>query len=277
MDILLTKENLEYREKTRAIAEKYLKPIAAECDRDCIYPQTVMDELKKAGLSGVWVPKEYDGAGAGLMNLCIVVEELSRIDGGTGVAFALNALGSFPIILGGTKEQKDKYLPPIARGDKKIAYALFEKEAGSDAGSLKTRAVKDGDSYVINGDKKWTTGAAVSDLFTVFASTDPTNGVRGISAFVVEKGTPGFTVGKFEDKMGIRCMPVNETHFKECRVGASQLLGGQEGRGFVHAMQTLDAARPGVAAQALGIAQGAYELARDWSRERKQFGEPISQ
>ncbi len=277
MDILLSKENHEYREKARAIAEKVVKPIAAECDRESKYPWPVMEALKEAGLSGAWIPKEYGGAGAGLLNLCIIVEELSRVDGGTGVAYAVNALGSFPIILGGTEEQKKRWLPPIASGEKRIAYALSEKEAGSDAGSLKARATKDGNAYIIHGDKKWTTGAEVSEIFTVFASTNPEMGVRGISAFVVERGTPGFRIGKLEDKMGIRCVPVNETHFDNCRVPAENLLGGQEGRGFIHAMQTLDMARPGVAAQALGLAQGAYELALSWAKERKQFGQPISQ
>jgi len=277
MDILLSKENHEYREKARAIAEKVVKPIAAECDRDSKYPWPVMEALKEAGLSGVWIPKEYGGAGAGLLNLCLIIEELSRADGGTGVAYAVNALGSFPIILGGTEEQKKRWLPSIASGEKRIAYALSEKEAGSDAGSLKARATKEGDAYIINGNKKWTTGAEVSEIFTVFASTNPEMGARGISAFVVERGTPGFRIGKLEDKMGIRCVPVNETHFENCRVPAENLLGMQEGRGFIHAMQTLDMARPGVAAQALGLAQGAYELALNWAKERKQFGQPISQ
>jgi butyryl-CoA dehydrogenase len=224
----------------------------------------------------MWVPKDYGGAGAGLLNLCIVVEEISRACGGIGCTYVVNALGSFPIILGGTEEQKKKYLPDIAAGEKLIAFALSEKAAGSDAGSLKTRAERAGDEYLITGDKKWTTNGAAASLFTVFATVNPERGTRGVSAFIVERGAPGFEIGRREDLMGIRCVPVNETHFKECRVPSSDLLGGAEGRGFKHAMMTLDVARPFVAAQGLGIAQGALDLAAEYTKNRQQFGQSIA-
>jgi butyryl-CoA dehydrogenase len=275
MDELLTPENREYRRRAREFAEKYVRPVAAKYDRLQEYPWEILEALRKEELTGVWIPKEYGGHGAGLLNLCIVVEEISRACGGVGVAYAVNALGSFPILLGGTEEQKRKWLPPIAKGEKLIAFGLSEKEAGSDAGSLKTTAVKDGDHYILNGMKKWNTNGGVAELYTIFARTSPERGTRGISAFIVEKNTPGFRIGKVEDKMGIRCVPVVELEFENCRVPAENLLGGEEGRGFKHAMMTLDLARPGVAAQAVGLAQGALDLAMEYAAKRQQFGQPI--
>ncbi len=276
MDFLLSRENLEFKERAREIAEKVVRPNAEKWDEEETYPYPAIEALREAGLMGVWIPKEWEGLGAGVLNLCLVVEELSRVDGGTGVAYAVNALASFPIIVGGTEEQKKRWLPDVASGKVLMAFALSEKEAGSDAGSLKATAQKDGDFYVIEGDKKWTTGAAAASLITVFVKTKPELGVRGISAFVVDKDAPGYSVGKLEKKMGIRCVPVNEIHFRHCRVPVENLLGGKEGMGFAHAMMTLDYARPGVAAQAVGLAQGAYEIALAWAKERKQFGQPIS-
>jgi butyryl-CoA dehydrogenase len=236
----------------------------------------VQRAIKEAGLSGVWIPKEYGGAGGGVLDLCLVVEQFSRACGGMGVAYAVNALGSFPILLGGTDEQKHRWLPGIAAGDKLIAFGLSEKEAGSDAGSMTTKGEKDGDHYILNGEKKWNTGGAVASYNTIFAVTSPGRGARGISAFVVEAGTPGYRVGKHEDKMGIRCVPVVEIHLENCRVPAANLLGGEEGNGFRRAMMTLDLARPGVAAQAVGLAQGALDLAIDYTGKRRQFGQSIS-
>ena len=276
MDELLTKENIHYRDLTRDIAEKHVRPVAAELDRTGEYPWSVIKALQDAGLMGVWIPKDYGGNGAGVLNLCIVVEELSRACGGIGVTYAVNSLGSFPIILGGTEEQKKKYLPDIASGKKLIAYALSELAAGSDAGSLKTRAVKDGAEYVLTGDKKWTTNAGAANIFTVFATVNPDRGTRGVTGFLIERGMTGFEIGKREDLMGIRCVPVHETHLRDCRVGPEQLLGGAEGRGFKHAMMTLDSARPAVAAQALGLAQGALDLAIDYTKKREQFGQSIA-
>jgi butyryl-CoA dehydrogenase len=272
----LNDENRMWRERAREVAEKVVRPIAKKYDTAQEYPWEVKEALAEAGLLGVWIPKEYGGAGAGLLNLCICVEELSRACGGVGVLYAVNALGSFPILVGGTEEQKKKYLPRIAKGESLIAFCLSEKYAGSDAGSLRTRAVKDGDSYVINGDKKWTTNGGAADLYTVFATVNPEARTRGICAFIVEKESPGFSIAKVEDKMGIRCVPVVEVNLRDVRVPADQLLGGKEGRGFRHAMQTLDRARPGVAAQGVGLAQGALEYAQVYAARREQFGTTIN-
>ncbi|MDW7985046.1 MAG: acyl-CoA dehydrogenase family protein [Acidobacteriota bacterium] len=272
---LLSEENRRYVERAREVAEKYVLPRAAEWDRTGEYPWAAIEALREYDLMGVWIPKEYGGHEAGLLNLCLVVEELSRVCGAVGVAYMVNALGSFPIILGGTEAQKRRYLPAIARGEKLIAFCLSEYGAGSDAGSLKTQAVRDRDAYVITGDKKWTTNADAASIYTVYATTDPEKGTRGISAFIVEKGMDGFIIGKKEDKMGIRAVPVHETHFRACRVPKENLLGEQEGTGFYNAMMTLDRARPGVAAQAVGLAQGAFELAAEWVSKRVQFGQPL--
>ncbi|HKQ62517.1 MAG TPA: acyl-CoA dehydrogenase family protein [Candidatus Polarisedimenticolaceae bacterium] len=273
---LLTARNWEYVERAREVAEKVMRPLAAQYDREQAYPWEVQQAIQRAGLAGVWIPEEYGGEGGGVLNLCLVVEQFSRACGGMGVGYAVNALGSFPILLGGTEEQKQRWLPGIAAGESLIAFGLSEKEAGSDAGSMQTRAERDGDHYRIHGEKKWNTGGAVATLNTIFAVTSPGRGARGISALVVEAGTPGYRVGKHEDKMGIRCVPVVELHLEDCRVPAANLLGGVEGLGFKHAMMTLDRARPGVAAQALGLAQGALELAIDYTGKRKQFGQAIS-
>ncbi len=192
-----------------------------------------------------------------------------------GVAYAVNALGSFPIILSGSEEQKLRWLPSVAAGEKLIAFGLSEMASGSDAGSLRTRAVRDGDCYVVDGDKKWNTNADAASIYTVYCSTRPDRGSRGISPIVIEKGTPGFEIGKREDLMGIRCVPVHELHFRGCRVPAENLLGETEGQGFKNAMRTLDRARPGVAAQAVGLAQGALEWAMRYTSERRQFGQSV--
>lgn len=265
-----------WRERAREVAEKVVRPLAAKYDRLQEYPWEIKDALARAGLTGVWIPKEYGGAGGGVVDLCICVEELSRACGGVGVLYAVNALGTFPVLVGGTEEQKHRFLRPIAMGEKLIAFGLSEKFAGSDAASLRATAVKDGDSYILNGEKKWNTNGGAADLYTVFAVTDPSSKSRRTSAIMVEKGTPGFRIGKIEDKMGIRCVPVVEIHFDNCRVPAKNLLGEAPGLGFKHAMMTLDKARPGVAAQAVGLAQGALEYAMVYAGHREQFGAPIS-
>jgi len=272
---LLPESAREYQQRAREVAESAVRPIAAELDRTGEYPWPVVEALRSAGLMGLWIPPEYGGQGAGVLELCVVVEELSRACGGVGVAYAVNALGSFPIILGGTEEQKQRWLPAVASGEKLIAFGLSEKASGSDAGSLRTRARLDGDSYVLDGDKKWNTNGNAASIYTVYASTRPDRGTRGISALVVEKGTPGFEIGKREDLMGIRCVPVHELHFRDCRVPADHLVGGVEGKGFGNAMMTLDRARPGVAAQAVGLAQGALDWAMRYTSERQQFGQSV--
>lgn len=275
IESLYTPMQVDLRNRARELAEKVMRPVAAKHDVEQSFPWEVQKAIKDAGLYGVWIPKEFGGMGGGVLDLCLVVEEFSRACGGMGVAYAVNALGSFPIIVGGTKEQKEAWLPKVASGDAMISFGLSEKEAGTDAGSMITKAEKVGNEYVLNGEKKWNTGGAVATYNTVFAVTAPGRGARGISAFVVEKGMPGYRVGKHEDKMGIRCVPVVEIHLENCKVPAQNLLGGAEGHGFKHAMQTLDRARPGVASQAVGLAQGALDLAMQYTHQRKQFGQSI--
>lgn len=276
MDHLLSTQNIEWRERAREVARKVILPNAWKYDRLQEYPWEIKNALAEAELMSVWIPKEYGGAGGGVLDLCLVVEELSRCCGGTGVLFAVNALGSFPILLCGTDEQKQKHLPAIASGEKLIAFGLSEKNAGSDASGQTCSAVRDGDDWVLNGSKKWNTNGPVADLNTVFAVTDPTSKSRRISAFLLEKDMDGYEVGYIEDKMGIRCVPVGELDLTDCRVGPEHLLGGKPGLGFKHAMMTLDRARPGVAAQALGLAQGALDFATVYATQREQFGKPIS-
>jgi butyryl-CoA dehydrogenase len=275
-DIVFTPQCEELAAKAREIAEKHVRPSAAKYDKLQEYNWEAARAVASAGLFRTFVPKEYGGHGAGLLALARVTEELARADSGFGVAFAVNALGSFPIILGGTEEQKQRWLPSIARGEKMVAFCLSEKFAGSDASGLSVRATEDGDHWVICGEKKWTTNGGVADIYSVFAVTDPTSKSRRISALVVEKGTPGFSVKKIEDKMGIRTVPVVETHFDHVRVPKANLIGERPGMGFKHAMMTLDMARPGVAAQAVGAAQGALDLAIVYANRRQQFGVPIS-
>ena len=275
-NIVFSEKALELRATAREIADKYVRPGAAKHDKAQEYNYEAARAVAEAGLFRTFIPEEYGGYGAGVLALALVAEELAKADSGFGVAFAVNALGSFPIILGGTEEQKQHWLPQIAAGDKFVAFCLSEKFAGSDAGGLSVRAFEDGDDYVICGEKKWTTNGGVADIYTVFCVTDPNSKSRRISALVVEKGTPGFEVKKVEDKMGIRCVPVVETHFDHVRVPKTNLIGGRAGLGFKHAMMTLDYARPGVAAQAVGACQGALDLANLYSNRRQQFGVPIS-
>jgi alkylation response protein AidB-like acyl-CoA dehydrogenase len=225
---------------------------------------------------GIWIPKEYGGTADGVLALCMAVEEFSKADPAFGVAFAVNALGSFPIIVGGTAAQKQKYLPRVARGEAACAFALSEKFAGSDAGGLSVRGIKVPGGWKIHGEKKWTTNGSRANVITCFAVTDPESKSRRISAFIVEDTDPGFRIKKVEDKMGIRMVPVVETEYDGVELPDDRLLGGVPGLGFKHSMQTLDLARPGVAAQAVGTAAGALELAVTYAGRRKQFGAPIS-
>ena len=275
-NIVFSDQALELQALAREIADKHVRPAAAKFDRDQEYNHKAAEEVAKAGLFKVFVPEEYGGYGAGTLALSLVTEELAKADSGFGVAYAVNALGTTPIVVGGTEEQKKKWLPAIANGEKYVAFCLSEKNAGSDASGLAVTADKEGDQYRICGEKKWTTNGGVADLYTVFCVTDDTSKSRRISAILVEKGTDGFTVGKIENKMGIRCVPVVETHFDNVMVPAENLIGGREGMGFKHAMMTLDKARPCVAAQAVGAAQGALDLALVYANRRKQFGASIS-
>ncbi|MFT7667564.1 MAG: alkylation response protein AidB-like acyl-CoA dehydrogenase [Planctomycetota bacterium] len=276
MNIVFSEQADELAAIARKIADEHVRPFAAKYDKAQEYNHDAARAVAEAGLFKTFIAPEYGGAGAGVLALARVTEELARADSGFGVAFAVNALGSFPIILGGTEEQKKEWLPQIACGDKMVAFCLSEKYAGSDAQGLSVTAVEDGDDYIINGEKKWTTNGGVADIYSVFCVTDPSSKSRRISAIVVEKGTKGFEIKKIEDKMGIRCVPVVETHFDNVRVPKRNLIGGRAGMGFKHAMSTLDHARPGVAAQAVGAAQGALDLAVVYAGRRKQFGAPIS-
>ncbi|MDF1800488.1 MAG: acyl-CoA dehydrogenase family protein [Planctomycetota bacterium] len=276
-------ENVIYSDKAKElqaiakeIAESHVRPGAAKHDKAQEYNYDAARACAEAGLFGTWIPEEYGGNGAGVLALAMVVEELAKADSGFGVAFAVNALGSFPILLGGTEDQKKLWLPQVANGEKFVAFCLSEKFAGSDAGGLAVRAFDEGDHYRVCGEKKWTTNGGVADIYTVFAVTDPESRSRRLSSIVVEKGMEGFSIGKVEDKMGIRTVPVVETVFDNVMVPKANLIGGKEGMGFKNAMQTLDYARPGVAAQAVGAAQGALDYAMAYSGRRRQFGKPIN-
>jgi len=272
-----TEEQLMIKELAQRIAEEKIKPVRQKYDEEAIFPWDIVKELAQTDLFRVFIPVEYDGMveeGLGITNMCIVTEELSKACGGIALAFAGSGLGAFPILLFGNEEQKKKYLPQIASGEKLAAFALTEPEAGSDAGAVRTTAKRDGDYYILNGNKIFITNGGEADIYTVIALTNPEKGARGASAFIVEKGTPGFEFGKKEDKMGIRASATRELIFNDAKVPAENLLG-REGMGFIIAMKTFDISRPGVAAQALGIAEGALEEALKYTYQRHQFGKNI--
>jgi len=275
LNYFLTEEQQEIVELARKIAVEKIAPKAAELDEKEEFPREIMKHLAEADLFGVYIPEEYDGLGGGVFELALAVEQLSRACGGVAVSYAASALGTLPILLYGSEEQKRKYIPPIARGEKLAAFALTEANAGSDASGVETTAKKDGDFYVLNGTKQWITNGGEAETYTVVASTNKKKGARGLSAFIVEKGTPGFDFGKKEKKMGIRCSATRELIFQDCKIPKENLLG-KEGRGFLVALRTLDHARPGVAAQAVGIAQGALDAALDFARQRIQFGQAVT-
>ncbi len=274
MNYFLTEEQEMIRDLARRIAEEKFKPIRSEMDEKGEFPEEMVKVLRESDMFGIYLPEEYGGLGGGVMELCLAVEELSRVCGGMSLSLAATALATFPILLFGSDEQKKKYLPRLATGENLAAFALTEPDAGSDAGATKTTAVKDGDHYVLNGTKCFITNGSVADIATVIAMTDKSKGSRGASAFIVEKGMEGFSVGKEEDKMGIRASSTSELIFEDCRVPAENLIA-REGMGFIVAMKTLDQSRPGVASQALGIAQGALDAALEYARQRKQFDRPI--
>ncbi|HHU82048.1 MAG TPA: acyl-CoA dehydrogenase [Firmicutes bacterium] len=275
MEYFLTDVQLEIKELAHRIAEEKVRPVVHELDESGEFPWEIMKVLADADLFGVYIPEEYGGLGGGVMEQLLVVEELSRVCSGVAVSYAASGLGAFPILLFGNEEQKEKYIPDIAAGKKLAAFALTEANAGSDAAGIETTATLDGDYYVLNGTKQWITNGGEAEVYTVIAMTDKKKGSRGASAFIVEKGTPGFSFGKKEDKMGIRASATRELIFNDCRIPRSNLLG-REGMGFIVAMKTLDRTRPGIGAQAVGIAQGALEEAVKYSRERVQFGQTIS-
>lgn len=272
-----TEQHENLRMKVRQFAEEEIKPIAFMLDQENKFPTEAIHKLGKLDIMGIPYGKEYGGAGQDVISYAIAVEELSRVDGGTGVILSAHtSLGAYPIAGFGTEEQKQKYLVPLAKGEKIGAFGLTEENAGSDAGGTETTAVLEGDHYILNGEKIFITNGGEADIYVIFAVTTPNIGTRGISAFIVEKGWEGFTFGKHYDKMGIRSSVTAELIFNEVIVPKENLLG-KEGEGFKIAMATLDGGRIGIAAQALGIAQGAYENALAYSKERVQFGKPICQ
>ena len=275
MNYFLTEEQQMIKELAAKIADEKIAPVAIEYDEEGKFPHDIMKILADSDLCGVYIAEEYGGLGGGIIEMSLVVEELSRACGGISLAFAGTGLGTFPIILFGNEDQKKKYLPDIASGKKLAAFGLTEANAGSDAAGIQTTAVLDGDEYVLNGTKQWITNGGEAEIYTVVACTNRRKGARGFSAFIVEKGTPGFSFGKKENKMGIRASCTSELVFENCRIPKGNLLS-REGMGFIVAMKTLDRTRPGVAAQALGIAQGAFEDAVKYSRQRVQFNQPIS-
>lgn len=275
MEIKFNAIEEKIREVARDFAEKEVAPLAEEIDRESRYPQETFDKMVKCGFTGIGIPTKYGGSGGDDIIKCIVVEEISKKCASTGGILSIHGIFGQSILKFGTEEQKQKYLPLVSNGGKHGAFALTEPNAGSDAGAAKTRAEKDGDDYIINGTKCFITGGAHADFVLVFALTDPSKGLKGLSAIIVPKGTPGFSVGKIEHKLGIRASETSELIFDNCRVPQANLVG-KEGQGFKIAMIMLDGARIGVAAQALGIAEGAIDESIKYMHERVQFSKPIA-
>lgn len=275
MDYLLTEEQIMIRDLARQIAVEKIVPVRAELDEQNKFPSDIMKAIAQADLFGIYIPEEYGGLGKKSLELCIAVEELSKACLGVSTSYAANALGSYPILLHGSDAQKKKYLPDIAIGKKLVAFGLTEANAGSDASGIQTTAKPNGNEYVINGTKQWITNGGEADVYTIIAITDKSKGARGASAFIVEKGTPGFTFGKKENKMGIRASSTTELIFNNCRIPKENLIA-KEGMGFIVAMKTLDSSRTGVGAQGVGVAQGAIDEAIRFAKQRVQFGQPVT-
>ena len=276
MDFMLTEQQQMMKKLFAEFAEKDVKPLAAEVDEDERFPRENVETMKACKMLGIPYPREYGGAGADYLSYILAVEELSKKCGTTGVVLSAHtSLGTWPIFAFGTAEQKQKYLPDLCTGEKLAAFGLTEPNAGTDAAGQQTTAVKDGEDYILNGTKIFITNAGEADVYIIFAMTDKTKGNHGISAFIVEKGMPGFTVGQHEKKLGIRGSATSELIFNNVRLSKDHLLG-QEGKGFKIAMMTLDGGRIGIAAQALGIAQGAIDEVVPYVKSRKQFGRAIS-
>ena len=269
----LPAEYNDLRDSVRALAEKEIAPFARAVDEEHRYPQEAHNALVKSALFAAHVPTENGGDGADALATCIIIEEVARACGSASLIPAVNKLGSLPLILGGSEEQKERWLRPLTQG-KGFSYCLSESEAGSDASALKTTAVRKGDGWVINGSKKWISNAGESDFYTVIAQSDSSLGSKGITAFVIEKSDPGVSFGAPEKKMGFRGSPTREVYFDNVEIGDDRRIG-EVGKGFALAMDTLDHTRITIAAQALGLAQGAFDVAKKYSHERKQFGKEI--
>jgi len=271
----LSEEHQALREAVRGLADDKIAPRAAEIDRTAEFPWDVYEALVKADFHALHIPEEYGGAGGDALATAIVIEEVARACATSSLIPAVNKLGTMPLLLGASAEVLQRYLPPVARGEAMFSYALSEPEAGSDAAAMRTRAARAGDGYVLNGVKRWITNAGVSKFYTVMAVTDPSAGANGISAFVLEDGDPGFSFGAPEHKLGIKGSPTRELYFDNCEIPASRLVG-TEGEGFKIALRTLDHTRITIAAQALGIAQGALDYALGYVKERRQFGHAVA-
>jgi alkylation response protein AidB-like acyl-CoA dehydrogenase len=271
----LSDEQQMLRSAVRQLAEEKVAPNAAEADETETFPQASYAAVVKAGFHAVHVPEEFGGVGADAISACIVVEELSRVCASTGLVPAVNKLGSQPLLLAGSQELKKLVLPPLAAGDVVLSYALSEREAGSDAAAMRTRAERTADGWVLNGTKCWITNAGISSFYTVMAVTDASKGANGISAFVVHKDDPGFSVGSKERKLGIKGSPTREIHFEDCVIPSDRIIG-EPGTGFKTALRTLDHTRLTIGAQALGIAQGALDASIAYMKQRHQFGRPIA-
>ncbi len=276
VDYALTEDQKMLKDLCRQIAEEKIRPRSRELDEKEEFPSDIMAVLAQSDLFSLCIPEKYGGMGTNMLDLCIATEEISRVDGGVAASYAASFLGMFPILLFGSEEQKQKYLPDIASGKKLAAFALTEPEAGSDAAAVKTTAKKQDNAYILNGTKHFITNGGDAQIYTVIAVTNKAKGPRGISGFILEKGMEGFAFGKKEEKLGIRASSTSELIFNEVRVPKENLLGKKEGLGFIATMKTFDQSRPGVAAQAVGIAQGSLELATEYAQQRTQFGKAIS-
>ena len=276
MDFNLNKEQKMILKMVREFAENELKPIASEIEQEEEFPWEIIKRMGKLGLMGLTIPKEYGGSGVDSISYTIAVEEIARVCGSTAITMAAhNTLGTGQIYAKGTEEQRRKYVVPLAKGEKLGAWALTEPSAGSDAGAVQTTAILDKDEWVINGTKLFITNGRIADILTVMASTDRSKGSRGISAFIVEKGTPGFSTGTDEDKLGLRASVTSELVFENCRIPAENIIG-REGKGFVDALILLDSGRISIGAMAVGLAQAALEESIKYAKEREQFGRPIA-
>jgi alkylation response protein AidB-like acyl-CoA dehydrogenase len=271
----LTDEHQMLRETVHQLASDKIVPRAAEVDATSEFPWDVYDALRKAELHAVHIPEEYGGVGADSIATAIVIEEVARACASSSLIPAVNKLGTVPLLLSASEELKRQVLPPVASGEAMFSYALSEREAGSDAAAMRTRAARDGDHWVLNGTKCWITNAGVSSYYTVMAVTDPSQGAKGISAFVVHKDDPGFSVGTKERKLGIKGSPTCEIHFADCTIPEDRIIG-EPGTGFRTALRTLDHTRLTIGAQAVGIAQGAIDASLSYIKERRQFGRPIA-
>ena len=276
MDFRLTEEQTLLRRSVREFADTEIRPHVMEWDQAQHFPSELVPKLAALGLLGIQFPEAYGGAGMSAVDYCICIEELARVDPGVALSVAAhNGLCTAHIFLSGTEDQKQRYVVPLARGEKIGAWGLTESTSGSDAAAMRTTASRAGESWVLNGSKTFTTHGRVGDVLVAMAVTDRAAGTKGISAFIIEKGTPGMSAGKKEDKLGMRASDTSEVLFENCRIPADHLLGA-EGQGFVHTMQVLDAGRIGIAALSVGLAQGAYEAALHYAQERKAFGKAIS-